>query len=418
MINYNNMINNKNMEGKLKMNKLKLKTFECPICLDLFENPVNDNCGHTFCEECLKECLNNSRVCPISKKKIKSYAPNLILKHLFTQITFNCLECSEDISLEEKTNHKISCSLKKESKEIIIKKYIELLSKNKELEKKINKKNEISRDGPRNRIINGNRNITGGIRGMHNTGFFNPRNIENNIRLGNFFTEPNRTLPNEFERRGIVEVETMPTEFERRNIRDVERHLFNTNPNNIENNNANTNRNNNENNNQNNNTNNNTNNTNNNANNTNNNTNNTNNNTNNNRNNNTNNNTNNRNNTNNTNNTNNNNTNNNANTDNNNRNHFFAEDDSRRLLNNMRGRGRSNLSRVFDFNERLFRNNSNENINDINPVQNERLFNGNFGGFRFNPDVRNIDNNIPLYPLPPIQPVEENENNDSSTNNN
>ena len=145
---------NTNLEDDLKAKNLNLKTFECPICLEVFDNPVNDNCGHTFCEECLKLCLSNETICPISKKEINNFAPNLILKHLFTQITLKCKVCSEDITLEEKRNHKIVCSLKKESKENIIKKYMELLSINKKLEMDLIKKNNLeNQEAERDPII-------------------------------------------------------------------------------------------------------------------------------------------------------------------------------------------------------------------------------------------------------------------------
>ncbi|XP_055626592.1 E3 ubiquitin-protein ligase RNF114-like [Toxorhynchites rutilus septentrionalis] len=39
---------------------------ECPICLSkVFEKPVVVNCGHTFCDKCIKLLLEKYKNCPI-----------------------------------------------------------------------------------------------------------------------------------------------------------------------------------------------------------------------------------------------------------------------------------------------------------------------------------------------------------------
>ncbi|XP_065104768.1 uncharacterized protein [Paramisgurnus dabryanus] len=43
---------------------------QCPICLDVFNNPVTTPCGHNFCKTCLKQCWHNSQdcSCPVCKE--------------------------------------------------------------------------------------------------------------------------------------------------------------------------------------------------------------------------------------------------------------------------------------------------------------------------------------------------------------
>ncbi|XP_062550416.1 E3 ubiquitin-protein ligase rnf8-like [Armigeres subalbatus] len=39
---------------------------ECPICLtELFDKPVIVNCGHTFCEKCIRETMVKYKNCPL-----------------------------------------------------------------------------------------------------------------------------------------------------------------------------------------------------------------------------------------------------------------------------------------------------------------------------------------------------------------
>ncbi|KAI5619904.1 E3 ubiquitin-protein ligase TRIM39 [Silurus asotus] len=44
----------------------------CPICLDVFTDPVTTSCGHNFCKSCLTQCWEKSQdgYCPLCKEKI------------------------------------------------------------------------------------------------------------------------------------------------------------------------------------------------------------------------------------------------------------------------------------------------------------------------------------------------------------
>ena len=39
----------------------------CAICMDQLNNPALTTCGHLFCYDCLKLCLNNFKKCPLCK---------------------------------------------------------------------------------------------------------------------------------------------------------------------------------------------------------------------------------------------------------------------------------------------------------------------------------------------------------------
>lgn len=72
----------------MDLNDLNLaKTLECPVCLDIFDEPKLLRCGHTICEKCMKEILASNKSAANS-----GLAPSSV----------TCPECGEktDIPLE------------------------------------------------------------------------------------------------------------------------------------------------------------------------------------------------------------------------------------------------------------------------------------------------------------------------------
>ena len=48
-----------------------LKRHECPICLLAMRNPVQTECGHLFCKECLEPILKRRMpMCPIDQERL------------------------------------------------------------------------------------------------------------------------------------------------------------------------------------------------------------------------------------------------------------------------------------------------------------------------------------------------------------
>ncbi|KAM4620390.1 uncharacterized protein ACJ7VT_007079 [Polymixia lowei] len=57
----------------------------CPVCCDIFKNPVLLSCSHSFCKACLQKWWTEKRIheCPVCKRSSKSKPPcNLVLKNL------------------------------------------------------------------------------------------------------------------------------------------------------------------------------------------------------------------------------------------------------------------------------------------------------------------------------------------------
>ncbi|XP_014835605.1 PREDICTED: tripartite motif-containing protein 35-like [Poecilia mexicana] len=58
----------------------------CPVCLEIFKDPVILSCSHSFCKECLQKCWREKpgRECPVCKRRSSNDHPplNLALKNL------------------------------------------------------------------------------------------------------------------------------------------------------------------------------------------------------------------------------------------------------------------------------------------------------------------------------------------------
>ena len=73
------------------IDKEKNEEFKCPICLDILKEPIScsdKKNSHSFCKECIDNCLKNNKRCPMCKLifeyKINNYIYVSINKLFFT----------------------------------------------------------------------------------------------------------------------------------------------------------------------------------------------------------------------------------------------------------------------------------------------------------------------------------------------
>jgi hypothetical protein len=80
---------------------------ECPICMDLFDEPVNLNCGHVLCKECAAE-LPYPRKCPTCRKgfKVNHLKVNYTFKSLIEQFKMAEKQREEEIIILEEAKKK------------------------------------------------------------------------------------------------------------------------------------------------------------------------------------------------------------------------------------------------------------------------------------------------------------------------
>ncbi|XP_073691920.1 E3 ubiquitin-protein ligase TRIM39-like [Garra rufa] len=68
------------------MDSLSVEELSCPVCCEIFKNPVFLSCSHSVCKECLQQFWRTKKTqeCPVCRRRSsKNYPPpNLVLKNL------------------------------------------------------------------------------------------------------------------------------------------------------------------------------------------------------------------------------------------------------------------------------------------------------------------------------------------------
>ncbi|KAM4717231.1 zinc-binding protein A33 [Anableps anableps] len=78
----------------------------CPVCCDIFRDPVLLSCSHSFCRSCLKQCWDTrTRECPVCRRKGSKCPPlsNLALK--------NVCEALQQVRRKNSLEEQVRCSL-------------------------------------------------------------------------------------------------------------------------------------------------------------------------------------------------------------------------------------------------------------------------------------------------------------------
>ncbi|CAJ0953079.1 unnamed protein product [Ranitomeya imitator] len=78
----------------------------CPICLEIFKDPVMLQCGHSYCKDCLWGLMKDPHtqlLCPVCRQEVdySSSPPNVTLKHLIETLKI----LSEDQAVTETCPH-------------------------------------------------------------------------------------------------------------------------------------------------------------------------------------------------------------------------------------------------------------------------------------------------------------------------
>jgi hypothetical protein len=69
------------------------KYLTCPICTEIFDNPIRISCGHTFCDDCLSEWGKKSNFCPLCRKQYSTQysGKDLIAQSIINDAIVNCI---------------------------------------------------------------------------------------------------------------------------------------------------------------------------------------------------------------------------------------------------------------------------------------------------------------------------------------
>src|SRR4029434_3596612 len=82
--------------------------FSCPVCCDIFKDPVVLSCSHSFCKACLQQYwgTKGSRECPVCRRKCSYdlYPPNMALRNV-------CATFLQERSQRASAGSEVLCSL-------------------------------------------------------------------------------------------------------------------------------------------------------------------------------------------------------------------------------------------------------------------------------------------------------------------
>ncbi len=94
----------------MKMDSLSEDDFSCPVCHEIFKDPVVLSCSHSFCKECLQQFwrIKETQECPLCRR-LSSHDPpcNLVLKNL-------CESLLKKINERRSSGSEEICSLHRE----------------------------------------------------------------------------------------------------------------------------------------------------------------------------------------------------------------------------------------------------------------------------------------------------------------
>ncbi|XP_031573200.1 RING finger protein 151-like [Actinia tenebrosa] len=68
------------------------QNFQCPICHEIFKEPMTCTAGHTFCGECIQRWLERNNRCPADNTHLNksSLVPNLTVKGIIDVLDVYC----------------------------------------------------------------------------------------------------------------------------------------------------------------------------------------------------------------------------------------------------------------------------------------------------------------------------------------
>lgn len=85
--------------------------FICPICLEVYLDPVRVTCGHTFCSTCLQQCMKQkSPICAVCRSALSPSRKASDLERQMRDVLAACKGCHLQMALSNMRSHSATCS--------------------------------------------------------------------------------------------------------------------------------------------------------------------------------------------------------------------------------------------------------------------------------------------------------------------
>lgn len=101
---------------------MNLEDLSCPVCHDLFLEPITLICQHTLCRTCLERTIERRPSCPVcradthlSTNNVRDMATNMIINSCIEYLRTECQNegCTVKILEREKEQHELVCEFVK-----------------------------------------------------------------------------------------------------------------------------------------------------------------------------------------------------------------------------------------------------------------------------------------------------------------
>jgi len=95
-------------EAEILGNETEVKEFECPICCNIMRGATETDCGHLFCESCIKSWMKIKQRCPICKQKIAKHSSSFYFRNKISRLQAKC-KCGKILHLKMLDDHQNVC---------------------------------------------------------------------------------------------------------------------------------------------------------------------------------------------------------------------------------------------------------------------------------------------------------------------
>jgi len=92
----------------LGQKEAELKEFECPICCNIMRGATETDCGHLFCESCIKSWMKIKQKCPICKSRIAKHSSSFYFRNKISRLQAKC-KCGKTVQLKMLDAHQNVC---------------------------------------------------------------------------------------------------------------------------------------------------------------------------------------------------------------------------------------------------------------------------------------------------------------------